>query len=112
MTPVQSYPYTAKDGTCKAKTSLEVAKITGYKWATKNKNESAMQVAVYNVAPLSICVDASSWQTYTSGIVTKNCGTQLDHCVQLTGWGTQGGVNYWSVRNSWATSAVKVSSWR
>ena len=55
-------------------------------------------------APLSICVDASSWQTYTSGIVTKNCGTQLDHCVQLTGWGTQGGVNYWSVRNSWATS--------
>ena len=66
VTPVQSYPYTAKDGTCKAKTSLEVAKISGYKWATKNKNESEMQVAVYNVAPLSICVDAITWQTYTS----------------------------------------------
>jgi hypothetical protein len=38
------------------------------------------------------------------GIVTKNCGTSLDHCVQLTGWGVDQGVNYWSVRNSWATS--------
>jgi C1A family cysteine protease len=22
----------------------------------------------------------------------------------LTGWGTQGGINYWSVRNSWGAS--------
>ena len=51
-------------------------------------------------APLSICVDAVTWQTYTSGIITKNCGTALDHCVQLTGWNTQGGIDYWIVRNS------------
>jgi C1A family cysteine protease len=99
-----SYPYTAKNGKCTAQASLEVAKIKGYNWATKTKNESEIQVALYNVAPLSICVDAITWQTYTSGIITKNCGTSLDHCVQLTGWGTQGGINYWSVRNSWGAS--------
>jgi len=104
LEPEKDYPYTAKDGKCTAKASLEVAKISGYSWATRTKNETAMQVAVYNVAPLSICVDAVTWQTYTSGIITKNCGTALDHCVQLIGWGSQGSTEYWSVRNSWGAS--------
>jgi len=99
-----SYPYTAKDGKCKAQASLEVAKISGYEWATKTKNETEMQVAVLNVSPLSICVDAITWQTYTSGIITKNCGTSLDHCVQVTGWNTDASTEYWIVRNSWGTS--------
>jgi C1A family cysteine protease len=100
----KSYPYTAADGTCKAKKSLEVAKIASYAYATKTKNETQMQLATYNTAPLSICVDATTWQTYTSGIITKNCGTQIDHCVQIVGWGQQGAVNYWEVRNSWGTT--------
>jgi len=99
-----NYPYTARDGICKAQRSLEVAKIKGYSWATRTLNEDAIQQALYSVAPLSICVDAETWQTYTSGIITKNCGNSLDHCVQLTGWGVDQGVNYWSVRNSWGTS--------
>jgi len=100
----KSYPYTAKDGTCTAKASLEVAKISGYTWATKTKNETEMQVATLNEAPLSICVDAITWQTYVSGIITKNCGTSLDHCVQIIGWGTDANVDYWLVRNSWGAS--------
>jgi cathepsin F len=104
MEKESSYPYTGKDGKCKENSSLMVAKISGYNWATKTKNEDQMQAALYNVAPLSICVDAITWQTYTSGIITNNCGQQLDHCVQLTGWGVQGSTNYWSVRNSWGES--------
>jgi len=99
-----SYPYTAKDGTCKAQASKEVAKISSYSWVTRTKNETAMQVATYGVAPISICVDAITWQTYTSGIITKNCGTSLDHCVQIVGFGTDAGVEYWEVRNSWGTT--------
>jgi cathepsin F len=99
-----SYPYTAKDGTCKAVTSKFAAHITGYVWASKTKNETEMQVATLNVSPLSICVDAVTWQTYTSGIVTKNCGQQLDHCVQITGWGEDDNTPYWSIRNSWGVS--------
>jgi len=99
-----SYPYTAKDGTCKAVVSKEVAKISSYSWITRSKNETAMQIATYGVAPLSICVDAVTWQTYTSGIITKNCGTSLDHCVQIVGFGTDAGVEYWEVRNSWGTT--------
>jgi cathepsin F len=104
LEPETDYPYTAKDGKCKANSADFAAHITGYVWATKTKNETEMQVATLNVSPLSICVDAITWQTYTSGIITKNCGTALDHCVQISGWGVASGVEYWSIRNSWGES--------
>ena len=41
--------------------------------------------------PLSICVDASSWQTYRRGVL-KRCGDQIDHCVQAVGIQTEAGT--------------------
>jgi len=32
------------------------------------------------------------------------CGTNLDHAVNIVGYGTTGGVNYWLMRNSWGTT--------
>ena len=58
-----------------------------------------MQNYMYTTGPLSVCVDASSWQTYTGGVITQ-CGDQIDHCVQATGFSTQQGVKAWNVRNS------------
>jgi C1A family cysteine protease len=51
--------------------------------------------------PLSIIVDASEWQTYTSGILST-CGTSVDHAVQVVGVDTYNG--WWKVRNSWNTT--------
>ena len=50
-----------------------------------------------------MCVDASSWQTYYSGIVGSSCGHSLDHCVQAVGLHASGNTPYWIVRNSWNT---------
>ena len=49
--------------------------------------------------PLSVCVDANNWNSYTGGILSV-CGTSVDHCVQAVGVDTS---SYWKVRNSWGT---------
>merc|ERR1711991_857166 len=65
--------------------------------------ETAMQQFMTTGGPISICVDASSWSSYTGGIMSQ-CGTQIDHCVQAVGYNTEGATPYWIVRNGWATS--------
>jgi len=98
------YPYTAEDGTCNYQSADVVAKITGFQYATQSMNETAMQAASVVNGPLSVCVDASDWSSYSSGIITS-CGDSLDHCVQIVGWDTDSGSGtpYWIVRNSWGS---------
>lgn len=35
------------------------------------------------------------------GIFTQFCGTKVDHAVALIGYDSEGGKDYWIVRNSW-----------
>eukprot|EP00042_Codosiga_hollandica_P039298 m.328096 g.328096 ORF g.328096 m.328096 type:complete len:332 (-) comp55589_c0_seq1:85-1080(-) len=103
LEPEKDYPFTAKDGSCVFNASLVAAKISNWTYVTKNQNETEMLLAVYSMAPLSICVDAASWMHYKSGIITSHCGDQIGHCVQLTGFATDdsSGIEYWNIRNSW-----------
>eukprot|EP00742_Colponemidia_sp_Colp-10_P001728 GILJ01001850.1.p1 GENE.GILJ01001850.1~~GILJ01001850.1.p1 ORF type:complete len:349 (-),score=63.76 GILJ01001850.1:198-1214(-) len=99
------YPYksgSGDSGTCKFVKSGVVAKITGYKYVTQSKDEKQMEAALEQ-SPLSVCVEADTWQDYSSGIIKSNCGTDLDHCVQVVGMNTESKVDYWIVRNSWNT---------
>jgi len=94
------YPYTSyngKTGTCSVVASKEVITVSGY---TTVKGESSMASYVQSTGPLSVCVDASSWNSYTGGIMST-CGKSVDHCVQAVGVDTS---SYWKVRNSWGTS--------
>jgi C1A family cysteine protease len=51
-------------------------------------------------------VDASglAFKFYKSGIIKKLCGDSIDHAVLLVGYGSEGGVDYWVVKNSWGAS--------
>jgi len=94
------YPYTSYQGTtgsCKVNTGTAVIGVSSY---TTVSGESNMASYVQNHGPLSVCLDASSWNSYTGGIM-KTCGKSVDHCVQAVGVDTAGG--YWKVRNSWGT---------
>jgi len=103
-----SYPYTSGNGvtgTCKFSASKVFAKVTSWKYISQSASgEAAMASTVCSTSPLSICVDASTWQNYRGGIVTSNCGTQLDHCVQAVGLVQNGNPPYWVVRNSWGVT--------
>jgi len=99
-----SYPYKAVNDPCHFKPADVESKITSYKYATTTHNEDEMKTATATVAPLSICVDAETWQFYSSGIMkSSQCGRSLDHCVQITGYDTSSATPYWEVRNSWGT---------
>jgi len=96
-----SYPYHAVNQACQFKPADVEAKISSWKYVGKD-NEADMLTGVATVSPLSICVDAEPWQFYSGGIMKKaQCGTSLDHCVQITAYDTAASTKYWNVRNSW-----------
>ena len=46
----------------------------------------------------------SDFPAYKSGIYAHSNGTLLGgHAVKVIGWGTEAGVDYWTVANSWNT---------
>jgi C1A family cysteine protease len=98
------YPYTAADGTCKFDKSKVAATITNYKDVTP-KSESQLMAAVAT-QPISIAVEANqmSWQFYFGGVITFDCGQQLDHGVLLVGYMEKSGKDVWKVKNSWGPS--------
>lgn len=103
LTTEQNYPYKAEDGTCdKAKANNPVVTIDGHEDVPEN-DEDALLKAVAN-QPVSVAIDAggSSFQLYSEGVFTGDCGTELDHGVGIVGYGTTvDGTKYWTVRNSW-----------
>lgn len=97
------YPYTSGTagvtGTCKSTESKMKVSLTGY---STIKSESSMASYVQSTGPLSVCLDANTWNSYTGGIMSV-CGNSVDHCVQAVGVDASTG-GYWKVRNSWGTS--------
>jgi len=103
--PESAYPYKAKNQACSFSKASVYTTISGYKYVTRTKDESQMKTAVATVAPISICVNAAPWQSYSKGIMTaKQCSNSLDHCVQITGYDTTSSTPFWNVRNSWGTN--------
>jgi len=97
------YPYTAQDGTCAFQANLVKVTISSWKYATTNSDETTLQTNLVGWGPLSVCVDASSWQDYTGGVLmAADCTNNIDHCVQLVGYDMTQATPFWIVRNSWA----------
>jgi C1A family cysteine protease len=97
----KDYPYTSYQGTtgkCNVNSSKFVIAVSKY---TTIKGESSMASYVQSTGPLSVCVDASKWNSYNGGIMTS-CGTRINHCVQAVGVDASSS-GYWKVRNSWGT---------
>jgi len=100
-----SYPYTATDGTCQATDAAGIVGATGYTDVAPNDN--AQLLAALNKTPVSIAIEADQgvFQGYQGGILNSaDCGTNLDHGVLIVGHGSEGGQDYWVVRNSWGPS--------
>jgi cathepsin L len=100
------YPYKAKDQTCSYNSSKVKTKTKSYVSVTPRSTSQLM--SALNVTPTTILVQADQYnfQYYKGGVLSSGCGTQWDHAVLATGYGTDSktGQDYWLVKNSWGTS--------
>jgi len=107
LDPLSDYPYTAgegESGSCQFNKGEVAATVSSYASVTGEPGLYS-QTSSSSGGPVSVCVDASSWQNYQGGVLTQ-CTNNVDHCVQATGYGQYGaafGTSYWNVRNSWGT---------
>lgn len=98
------YQYTALEGTCLFTKYAQVGSISKYVNIAKG-DEDDLAAKIETYGPVAVAIDAShvSLQQYSSGIYDEpDCSpANLNHGVGCVGFGSQDGVKYWIVRNSW-----------
>jgi C1A family cysteine protease len=109
-----SYPYVAVNQQCQFSAAKIKARVTDYQYAIPachsgdctNQDENKLRTAVQTIGPMSVCVNAQSWNDYQGGVIQgADCSGSaggIDHCVQLVGYDWDQG--FWIVRNSWNTN--------
>lgn len=101
------YPYKGYDNKCtqdKEKFAVQVDSFV----KLDSEDEEVIKEYLYKTGPLAIALNANPLQYYYGGIVDESqssCNPQgLNHGVVLVGYGSENGVDYWIVRNSWGAS--------
>jgi cathepsin L len=100
-----SYPYkagtTKTAGSCQKCTAAPVH-FSGCYDVTPKDQVSLMAAVSKQPVVIAIEADTRYFQSYSGGILdSTSCGEKLDHAVEIVGYGTENGVDYWNVRNSW-----------
>merc|ERR1712224_518119 len=66
--------------------------------------EDLMDAVAQQPVTVSLNAEASGLvQNYKGGIITADCQKGTDHSVVVTGYGTENGIDYWKIKNSWGS---------
>eukprot|EP00463_Aulacantha_scolymantha_P004534 TRINITY_DN564_c0_g1_i2.p1 TRINITY_DN564_c0_g1~~TRINITY_DN564_c0_g1_i2.p1 ORF type:complete len:209 (-),score=35.73 TRINITY_DN564_c0_g1_i2:158-784(-) len=104
------YRYTARDGRCQFVASKIKATISDeFNITEGDESDTGLPGAIANKGPVSICYQVvSDFNHYKSGVYqSKNCRNgphDVNHAVLAVGYGTESGLPYYMVKNSWGTS--------
>jgi C1A family cysteine protease len=104
----ESYPY--KAGVTKTASTCQKCSKTQVHFSScsdvVSKDQVSLKAAV-SKQPVVIAIEADTryFQSYSGGILDSvTCGTDIDHAVEIVGYGSENGIDYWIVRNSWSSS--------
>ena len=103
----QDYPYNGKDGACRknVRSAIYGFKITGTKMLAKGDTAMLAAVQDASIGVLSVAIGVvSSFHSFKSGVYSGSGCTRINHAVDVVGYGTQSGIPYWQVRNSWGAN--------
>jgi C1A family cysteine protease len=104
-----SYPYTAKQGSCKT-TGLSQVNLGTIKYTDiKQGDEKGLADALVKYGPMFIGLHVSddALMFYQSGVVKinncKNGRNDIEHALALVGYGYDNSLklSYWTIKNSW-----------
>jgi len=98
----KDYTYHASQQSCKFSSSKAKMKVKSTQ-SFEAGSEFQMMTAVQQYGPISVCLDATKFDYYSSGIMNgSGCSTSYpDHAVAIVGWGVEGSTKYWIIKNSW-----------
>nr|ABQ23398.1 cathepsin L isotype 1 [Trypanoplasma borreli] len=102
-----SYPYVSGNGivpACSYNLDNKPVGATISNFQDITGTEEDMAAFVFNYGPLSIGVDASTWQSYAGGIITYCPDVQIDHGVLIVGYDDTAPTPYWIIKNSWTAN--------
>lgn len=102
------YPYvsgtTGKAGTCSTACQKD-SKTAPTSWTDVTPNSVSSLESAVAQQPVSIAVAVNTaFQFYSSGVFDETCGNDINHGVLAVGYGTDGGSDFWKVKNSWGPS--------
>jgi len=101
-----TYPYKNTEPTYTCPTDLPVfnqgAGVTDY-YYTYNGDEETMKALVAQHGAVVTSVNADGpFQNYAGGIFAGCTSSDTNHAVTVVGYGSEGGVDFWLIKNSWS----------
>ena len=104
----EDYEYHADEGQCKAdacKPVIKAGALSGYVDVAPQETSALMEALAGGPVAVAIEADDEAFQFYHSGVLTGDCGDNLNHGVLAVGYGaTAEGQKFWKVKNSWGTA--------
>uniref|UniRef100_T1K757 Uncharacterized protein n=1 Tax=Tetranychus urticae TaxID=32264 RepID=T1K757_TETUR len=105
----KSYPYISGDGqdyhTCRYNESNKGASIASFVDIPEGDEEALLHAVAEHV--VAVAIDAGPVHDYQSGIFyTDECSSDpegINHAVAVVGYGSENGIPFWIVRNTWGT---------
>lgn len=98
------YPYTGVLGSCKYVSSKGVTNVPSHKVLPKNDVNAILNAVAQQPVSIGMSAFCGSFMLYKGGIITKSCGSVLNHAVLIVGYGSTNGQDFWIIKNSWGPS--------
>lgn len=97
----------AVDQTCKYQNTMKSVGVVGGS-VNISTSENDLQIALYMTGPVSVAFNVmDDFEDYESGVYSNstcaNGPQDVNHAVVAVGWGTEKGMTYWIIKNSWST---------
>jgi len=105
LTAEATYPYKNTSPTLTCPTNLahynKGAKVTGSFYTYSGDEEALKGLVATHGAVVTSVASAGPFQEYKAGIFEGCTSSDTDHAVTVVGYGTDNGVDYWLIKNSW-----------